>query len=113
MNRRQEVSSSAELFGGSASHCMKTRWWKRTGRVANGNLSEYHVRVNADIGEIDVSALNMPDMVFNSVGVRGIGEIGITGTAAAVCNAVFHATGIRVRDLPITLDKLYSLTKSQ
>lgn len=84
----------------------------RTGRVANGNLSEYHVLVNADIGEIDVSALNIPDMDFNSVGVRGIGEIGITGTAAAISNAVFHATGIRVRDLPITLDKLHTLSKS-
>jgi xanthine dehydrogenase YagR molybdenum-binding subunit len=85
----------------------------RTGRVANGNLSEYHVPVNADIGEIDVSALNIPDTVFNSVGVRGIGEIGITGTAAAISNAVFHATGIRVRDLPITLDKLHSLTNGR
>jgi len=78
----------------------------RTGRFANGNLSEYHVPVNADIGEIDVSALNIPDTTFNSIGVRDIGEIGITGTAAAISNAVFHATGIRVRDLPITLDKL-------
>jgi len=82
----------------------------RTGRVANGNLSEYHVPVNADIGEIDVSALNIPDTTFNSAGVRGIGEIGITGTAAAISNAVFHATGIRVRDLPITLDKLQALS---
>jgi len=85
----------------------------RTGRVANGNLSEYHVPVNADIGEIDVSALNIPDMVFNSVGARGIGEIGITGTAAAISNAVFHATGIRVRDLPITLDKLNTHQQSR
>jgi len=82
----------------------------RTGRVANGNLSEYNVPVNADIGEIDVSALNIPDTVFNPAGVRGIGEIGITGTAAAISNAVFHATGIRIRDLPITLDKLHSLS---
>ena len=84
----------------------------RTGRVANGNLSEYHVPVHADIGEIDVSVLNIPDTVFNPAGVRGIGEIGITGTAAAISNAVFHATGIRIRDLPITLDKLHSLSKS-
>ena len=62
--------------------------------------------VNADICDIDVSAIDIPDTNFNSVGARGIGEIGITGTGAAVANAVFHATGKRVRDLPITPDKL-------
>jgi xanthine dehydrogenase YagR molybdenum-binding subunit len=77
-----------------------------TGRIANANLAEYRVPVNADIGEIDVSAIDTPDTNFNSVGARGIGEIGITGTGAAVANAVFHATGRRLRDLPITLDKL-------
>ncbi|HXO88433.1 MAG TPA: xanthine dehydrogenase family protein molybdopterin-binding subunit [Candidatus Acidoferrales bacterium] len=77
-----------------------------TGRVANANLGEYRVPVNADIGDIDVSAIDIPDTNFNSVGARGIGEIGITGTGAAVANAVFHATGKRVRDLPITPDKL-------
>jgi xanthine dehydrogenase YagR molybdenum-binding subunit len=77
-----------------------------TGRIANANLAEYRVPVNADIGNIDVSAIDKPDTNFNSVGARGIGEIGITGTGAALANAVFHATGRRVRDLPITLDKL-------
>ena len=78
----------------------------RYGRFTNANLSEYHVPVNADIGEIDVEALDIPDMKLDSVGVRGIGEIGITGTAAAIANAVFHATGKRIRHLPITVDKL-------
>jgi xanthine dehydrogenase YagR molybdenum-binding subunit len=78
----------------------------RDGRVVNGNLAEYHVPANADIGEIDVSALNIPDTKFNSLGARGIGEIGITGTAAAIANAIYHATGKRVRDVPITPDKL-------
>ena len=79
----------------------------RYGRTVNNNLAEYHVPVNADIGEIDVSALNIPDTKFNQpLGARGIGEIGITGAGAAVANAVYHATGKRVRDLPITLDKL-------
>lgn len=55
---------------------------------------------------IEVEFLDMPDYEFNSIGVRGLGEIGITGTAAAVANAVFHATGVRVRDLPITVEKL-------
>ena len=62
--------------------------------------------VNADIGEIDVSAIDIPDIKLDPLGTRGIGEIGITGTGAAVANAIYHATGKRVRDLPITPDKL-------
>jgi xanthine dehydrogenase YagR molybdenum-binding subunit len=80
----------------------------RTGRIANANLGEYHVPTNADVGEIDVSAIDIPDANLNSLGVRGIGEIGITGTGAAICNAIFHATGKRIRNLPITPDKLIS-----
>ncbi|WP_322008245.1 xanthine dehydrogenase family protein molybdopterin-binding subunit [Paraburkholderia tropica] len=78
----------------------------RTGRFANGNFAQYHVPVNADIGALDVLFVGQPDLRFNAVGVRGIGEIGITGVPAAIANAVYHATGVRVRDLPITLDKL-------
>jgi xanthine dehydrogenase YagR molybdenum-binding subunit len=77
-----------------------------TGRYVNENLAEYHVPVNADIGEIDVSVVDENDTRFNPLGIRGIGEIGITGVAAAIANAVYHATGRRVRELPITLDKL-------
>jgi len=76
------------------------------GGLSNANLADYRVPVNADIGEIEVSALDIPDYHLNSVGGRGIGEIGITGTGAAISNAIFHATGKRVRDLPITADKL-------
>ena len=76
------------------------------GRYVNANLAEYHVPVNADIGTLDVTVLNIPDTKFNPLGARGIGEIGITGAAAAVGNAIFHATGKRVREFPITLDKL-------
>jgi len=76
------------------------------GRPVNENLAEYHVPVNADIGTIDVTCLNIPDSKFNPMGARGIGEIGITGAAAAVANAVYNATGKRVRDYPITPDKL-------
>jgi xanthine dehydrogenase YagR molybdenum-binding subunit len=76
------------------------------GRTVNENFAEYHVPVNADIHEIDVTALNIPDYKFNPLGSRGIGEIGITGAAAAISNAVYNATGKRVRDLPITLDKI-------
>ncbi len=78
------------------------------GRFVNRNLAEYHVPVNADIPEIDVTCLNIPDTKFNPLGARGIGEIGITGAAAAVANAIFNATGKRIRSYPITPDKLMS-----
>jgi xanthine dehydrogenase YagR molybdenum-binding subunit len=76
------------------------------GRTVNENFAEYHVPVNADIHEIDVTAVGIPDYKFNPLGSRGIGEIGITGAAAAIANAIYNATGKRVRDLPITLDKI-------
>ncbi|XGV96619.1 MAG: xanthine dehydrogenase family protein molybdopterin-binding subunit [Leptolyngbya sp. BL-A-14] len=76
------------------------------GRVVNADLAEYHVPVNADVPPIDVIFVDEHDPYVNPIGVKGIGEIGITGTAAAIANAVYHATGQRIRDLPITLDKL-------
>ncbi len=76
------------------------------GRVVNNNLGEYHVPVNADVQTIDVNVVGIPDLKFNPQGARGIGEIGITGIAAAINNAVFNATGKRVRSFPITPDKL-------
>jgi xanthine dehydrogenase YagR molybdenum-binding subunit len=78
----------------------------RFGDFVNHDLAEYHIATNADVGEIDVSWIDEEDPHVNPMGVKGIGEIGIVGTAAAIANAVYHATGIRVRDLPITLDKL-------
>jgi xanthine dehydrogenase YagR molybdenum-binding subunit len=78
---------------------------ERTGRIMNPSLAEYHVPVHLDVPQIDVSWNDIPDPQ-SPYGVRGIGEIGITGVGAAVANAVYNATGIRVRDLPITLDKL-------
>ncbi len=78
----------------------------RHGRIVNGNLADYHVPVNADIGSIDVSFVAEDDPHVNPLGAKGIGEIGITGVPAAIGNAVFQATGRRIRDLPITLDKL-------
>ncbi len=76
------------------------------GRVMNANIAEYHVPVNADVGDIKVIFVDEPDSIINPLGIKGVGEIGIVGVAAAIANAVYHATGKRVRDLPITLDKL-------
>jgi xanthine dehydrogenase YagR molybdenum-binding subunit len=77
----------------------------KLGRVINANIAEYHVPVNADVHEIKVIFVDEADD-SNPLGVKGLGEIGIVGVAAAIANAVYHATGKRVRDLPITLDKL-------
>ncbi len=78
----------------------------RFGRIMNANYGEYHVPVNADVHDIQVIFVDEPDDIINPLGIKGVGEIGIVGVAAAIANAVYHATGKRVRDLPITLDKL-------
>jgi xanthine dehydrogenase YagR molybdenum-binding subunit len=77
----------------------------RTGRIVNATLAEYHVPVQADIPHIDIVYTDIPDPQ-TPLGAHGIGEIGITGCAAAIANAVYHATGKRIMELPITLDKL-------
>jgi xanthine dehydrogenase YagR molybdenum-binding subunit len=76
------------------------------GRIMNANFGEYHVPVNADVHDIKVIFVDEPDDIINPLGIKGLGEIGLVGVAAAIANAVYHATGKRVRDLPITLDKL-------
>jgi xanthine dehydrogenase YagR molybdenum-binding subunit len=76
-----------------------------TGRIVNANLAEYHVPVHADVPRIDIECLGDPDPTM-PLGVLGAGEVGIVGVAGAIANAVHHATGRRIRDLPITLDKL-------
>jgi xanthine dehydrogenase YagR molybdenum-binding subunit len=78
----------------------------RTGRFMTQDLADYHVPVNADVPTPDIVFVPENDPVVNEIGVKGIGELGITGAAAAIANAVFHATGKRIRDLPITPDKL-------
>jgi xanthine dehydrogenase YagR molybdenum-binding subunit len=77
------------------------------GRIMNANIAEYHVPVNADVHDIQVIFVDEPDDTVNPLGIKGLGEIGIVGVAAAIANAIYHATGKRVRDLPITLDKLW------
>lgn len=78
----------------------------RSGRYLNADLGEYHIPVNADVPPIDILFIDEKDSLVDPIGAKGIGEIGMTGVAAAIANAVYHATGVRVRDLPITLDKL-------
>ena len=84
----------------------ETQFDHRFGRIMNANIAEYHVPVNADVRDIKVIFVDEPDDIINPLGIKGLGEIGIVGVAAAIANAVYHATGKRVRDLPITLDKL-------
>src|SRR6185295_4201099 len=83
----------------------ETLFDERNGRIMNPSLSEYHVPAHLDVPEIDVIWTDIPDP-HAPLGARGIGEIGITGVGAAVANAVYNATGRRVRELPITLAKL-------
>jgi xanthine dehydrogenase YagR molybdenum-binding subunit len=78
----------------------------RFGRIMNANYAEYHVPVNADVHDIEVIFVEEKDDLINPLGIKGVGEIGLVGVASAIANAVYHATGKRVRDLPITLDKL-------
>jgi xanthine dehydrogenase YagR molybdenum-binding subunit len=77
------------------------------GRIMNANIAEYHVPVNADVQDIKIIFVDEPDSTVNPLGIKGVGEIGIVGVAAAIANAVYHATGKRVRDLPITIDKIF------
>ncbi len=102
---RSQIIGGVVMGIGMALH-EATEYDPATGLPVNGNLAEYHVATNADIPPIEVHFVGEPDFAFNPIGARGIGEIGITGIASAVANAVYHATGKRVRDLPITPDKL-------
>jgi xanthine dehydrogenase YagR molybdenum-binding subunit len=79
---------------------------KKLGRFMNHNIAEYHIPANADVHDIDVIFVDEQDDKASPIGVKGLGEIGIVGTAAAIANAIFHATGRRIRHLPITIDKV-------
>ena len=78
----------------------------RTGKVVNHDLAEYHVPVNADVPQLEVHFLDERDIHANPIHAKGIGELGISGAAPAVVNAIYNATGVRVREMPVTLDKL-------
>jgi len=84
----------------------ETMYDKRYGAPINNNLADYMLTTNADSPEIDVTFLDYPDKVLNAMGARGVGEIGLAGIAAAITAAVYHATGVRVRELPVRIEDL-------
>ena len=102
---RSQILGGVVMAMGMALH-EETMLDHRLGRFVNHNLGEYHIPAHADVEDIDVIFVEEHDDVVSPLGVKGLGEIGIVGTAAAIGNAVFHATGRRIRDFPITLDKL-------
>jgi xanthine dehydrogenase YagR molybdenum-binding subunit len=121
VTRAIEVTACGKIINPKASHSQEiggvvwgigmalteaTEIDHRYGRIMNPNLQHYHVPVNADVHEIETIFVEEDDKVVNPLGVKGMGELGMVGIPAAIANAVFHATGRRVRDLPITPDKL-------
>jgi len=121
VSRAIEITACGKIMNPKASHSQEiggvvwgigmalqeaTEIDHRYGRFMNPNLQHYHVPVNADVLEIETSFVEEDDKVVNPLGVKGMGELGMVGIPAAIANAVFHATGKRVRDLPITIDKL-------
>jgi xanthine dehydrogenase YagR molybdenum-binding subunit len=79
---------------------------ERSGAPVNSSLADYVVATNADTPKMDVTFLDYPDTIFNELGARGIAEIGLAGIAAAITGAVYHATGVRVRKLPVMIEDL-------
>jgi xanthine dehydrogenase YagR molybdenum-binding subunit len=107
------LTARSQLMGGmiwgvSAALHEATEIDERTARYVNDNFADYLIPVNADIQTVDILLVPEVDREINSLGVKGLGELGNVGTNAAVANAVYHATGVRVRDLPIRLEKLLS-----
>lgn len=94
------------IWGLGAALEEKTEIDLRHARYVNDNLSEYHVPVNADVASVEVIMVPEQDAAVNPLGIKGIGEIGIVGMNAAIANAVYHATGRRIRRLPIRIDDL-------
>jgi xanthine dehydrogenase YagR molybdenum-binding subunit len=97
---------SGAIWGLSAALLEETEMDKAAARYVNRNLADYLIPVNADVPSIEIIMVPEEDDRVNDLGIKGIGEIGIVGMNAAVANAVFHATGKRVRDLPIRPEKL-------
>jgi xanthine dehydrogenase YagR molybdenum-binding subunit len=108
MNPKTAASqvSGAVVWGISAALHEETQMDHAFGRFMNHSLAEYHVAVNADIGDIEVLFVTEDDRIVSSLGAKGVGEIGIVGVAAAAGNAIYHATGRRLRSTPMTPDKV-------
>jgi len=121
VTRAIEVTATGKVINPKASHSQEiggvvwgigmalqeaTEIDHRYGRIMNSNLQHYHVPVNADVHEVETLFVDEDDTVVNALGVKGMGELGMVGIPAAIANAVFHATGRRIRELTITPDKL-------
>jgi xanthine dehydrogenase YagR molybdenum-binding subunit len=121
VTRAIEVSACGKIMNPKASHSQEiggivwgigmalqeaTEIDHRYGRIMNPNLQHYHVPVNADVHQIETEFIEEDDRIVNPLGVKGMGELGMVGIPAAIANAVFHATGRRIRELPITPEKL-------
>jgi xanthine dehydrogenase YagR molybdenum-binding subunit len=110
-NRLNAKTARSQLIGGMVfgigmALMEETHADKNSGRIVNADLAEYHLPVNADVPDIDVIFVDETDPHINPLGIKGIGEIGITGVVGSIGNAIYNATGVRVRDLPFTLDKV-------
>jgi xanthine dehydrogenase YagR molybdenum-binding subunit len=102
---RNQIEGAVVMGVGMA--MLEETWYDpRSGRPVNDNLADYIVAVHADAPDIDVTFLDYPDYNLNSLGARGVGEIGLAGVASAITNAVYHATGVRVRNLPVRIENL-------
>jgi xanthine dehydrogenase YagR molybdenum-binding subunit len=106
-------TARSQVFGGlvwGLSACLReaSEVDPRFGGFLNANIAEYHIPVNADIGEFTADFINEPDTRFNAIGAKGMGEVVICGVAAAIANAIYHATGRRFRSLPIRLDDFHT-----
>jgi xanthine dehydrogenase YagR molybdenum-binding subunit len=100
-------TARSQIIGGIGMALQEeTVWDPRNGRVVNANFADYHVPVNADVPDLDAFFLDEHDPHVNPLGAKGLAELALVGVAPAVANAVYHATGKQVRDLPITPDKL-------
>jgi xanthine dehydrogenase YagR molybdenum-binding subunit len=94
------------VFGIGMALLEETRIDERTGRTLNANIADYMMPVCADVPDIETIAIEASDTITTPMGLKGIGELPTVGVAAAIANAVYHATGVRVRELPIRLDKI-------
>jgi xanthine dehydrogenase YagR molybdenum-binding subunit len=103
----QNQIEGAVVMGIGMAMFEETHYEERTGMAVNSNLADYIMTSHADMPpDMQVIFLDYPDTQVNAIGVRGIGEIGLAGIAAAIANAAYHATGVRVRDLPIRIEDL-------